>query len=128
MEAMSISRFEVKLTLSLLILVLVALAAAVSAPDRSYGGLAGKIMRCLGSITPLRITDIPYIRKKHHEIPPQTLKRPSVRSLSNCIVCHRTAENDVYDEHQIKIKESFCKPCIHFLNGIERLFIAAPWL
>ena len=64
-----------------------------------------KIMKCLGSQVPIRITDIPYIRKKHHELDPAIFKRKSIGSLSNCIACHPTAENGIYDDDVVKIPE-----------------------
>jgi len=64
-----------------------------------------KIMRCLGNETPIRITDIPYIRKKHHELDPPIFKRKSIGSLSNCIACHTTAEKGIYDDDDVKIPE-----------------------
>jgi hypothetical protein len=76
-----------------------------NAAETSSAKIAGKIMSCLGGMTPLRITDIPCIRKEHHEITPQTLQRKSVGSLSNCIACHRTAESGVYDDDNVSIPE-----------------------
>ena len=64
-----------------------------------------KIMRCLGGQVPIRITDIPYIRKKHHELDPAILERKSIGSLSNCIACHTTAEYGIYDDDDVKIPE-----------------------
>jgi hypothetical protein len=64
---------------------------------------AVKIMRSLGNQVPLRITDIPYIREKHHEISPNVLKRESIGSLSNCCVCHTTAENGIYEDDNVII-------------------------
>jgi hypothetical protein len=64
---------------------------------------AVKIMRSLGNQAPLRITDIPYIREKHHEISPNVLKRESIGSLSNCSACHTTAENGIYEDDDVKI-------------------------
>ena len=64
-----------------------------------------KIMRCLGGQVPIRITDIPYIRKKHHELGPAIFKRKSIGSMSNCIACHTTAENGMYDDDDVKIPE-----------------------
>jgi len=76
-----------------------------NAANTSSGELAKKIMRCLDGLTPLRITVIPCIRREHHEIFSQMLKRPSVGALSNCIACHRTAENGVYDDDWVSIPE-----------------------
>ncbi|MGB8718080.1 MAG: diheme cytochrome c [Desulfobacterales bacterium] len=76
-----------------------------NAADKSSAKLAWKIMRCLQDLAPVRITDIPCIRKEHREINPQTVKRPSVGSLSNCVACHRTVANGVYDDDDVSIPE-----------------------
>jgi hypothetical protein len=62
-----------------------------------------KIMKCLGNRVPARITDIPYIRKKHHELNPAVFKRESIGSLANCTACHMTAEKGIYDDDAVKI-------------------------
>ena len=64
---------------------------------------AVKIMRSLGNHVPMRITDTPYIREKHHEISPNVFKRESIGSLSNCSACHTTAENGIYEDDNVKI-------------------------
>jgi hypothetical protein len=71
--------------------------------ENSSAKRAVKIMRSLGNLVPLRITDIPYIREKHHEISSDVLKRKSVGSLSNCSACHSTAESGIYDDDNVKI-------------------------
>ena len=73
--------------------------------NTSSSELSQKVMRYLDGQVPLRITDVPYIRKEHHEISPQVVKRPSVGSLSNCIACHRTADRGVYDDDWVSIPE-----------------------
>lgn len=78
---------------------------ASNAADTSSAELARKIMTCLKGFIPLRITDVPYIRKEHHEISQQMVKRRSMGSLSNCIACHRTAQNGVYDDDRVSIPE-----------------------
>ncbi|MDY0219871.1 MAG: diheme cytochrome c [Desulfobacterium sp.] len=67
---------------------------------------AVKIMRCLRNQVPLRITDIPYIIEKHHEISPDILKRNSIGSLSNCSACHMTAEEGIYEDDNVTIPKS----------------------
>ena len=62
-----------------------------------------KIMRSLGNLVPVRITDIPYIREKHHKINPEVLKRESIGSLSNCITCHTTAEEGIFEDDNVII-------------------------
>jgi hypothetical protein len=74
-----------------------------NAAERSSAKRAVKIMKCLGSETPMRITQIPYIQKKHHEISPDVLKRETIGSLSNCSACHTTAEKGIYEDDTVVI-------------------------
>ena len=66
---------------------------------------AVKIIRSLRGQTPMRITDVPYIRHKHEDddIPADAFTRKSVGSMSNCIACHTTAENGIYDDDHVVI-------------------------
>jgi hypothetical protein len=51
-----------------------------------------------------RITDTPYFRREHDEIPPRlVLNNEAVGSFSNCQACHRNAETGIYNEHQVVI-------------------------
>jgi hypothetical protein len=74
-----------------------------NAAEHSSAKRAVEIMRCLGTRTPLRITEIPYIQRKHHEVSPKVLKRDSIGSLSNCSACHTTAEKGIYDDDYVVI-------------------------
>lgn len=74
-----------------------------NAAERSSAKRAVKIMRSLGSQAPLRITEIPYIQEKHHEVSANVLKRKSIGSLSNCSACHTTAEKGDYDDDNVVI-------------------------
>lgn len=71
--------------------------------EKSSAKRAVKIMRSLGAQIPLRITEIKYIKDKHHEITSDILNRESIGSLSNCSACHVTAENGIYDEDNVRI-------------------------
>ena len=71
--------------------------------ENSSAKTSVKIMRSLGNQVPMRITDIPYIRKKHHELNPSVFKRESIGSLANCTACHTTAEKGIYDDDDVKI-------------------------
>ena len=71
--------------------------------EHSSAKRAVKIMRSLGNQTPLRITDIPYIRQKHHEVSANILERESIGSLSNCLACHKTAEKGIYEDDYVEI-------------------------
>lgn len=74
-----------------------------NAAENSSAKVAVKIMRSLGNQVPLRITDIPSFRKKHHEISPDVVRRKSIGSLSNCSACHATAESGIYDDDNVII-------------------------
>lgn len=74
-----------------------------NAANTSSAELPRKIIRSLAGRTPLRITDIPYIRKEHHELPPQFIKQPSVGTWGNCIACHRNAEKGEYDDDRVSV-------------------------
>ena len=71
--------------------------------DHSAANLATKILRSLGNQAPLRITEVPCIRREHHEIQNSVLNRESVGSLSNCVACHTTAEKGIYDDDNVRI-------------------------
>jgi hypothetical protein len=71
--------------------------------ESSSAKLSVKIMRSLGNRRPMRITDIPYILRKHHEMSPVVFKHESIGSLANCIACHPTAEKGIYDDDDVKI-------------------------
>ena len=69
----------------------------------SSGKLSLKIMKSLGKQAPLRITEVPYIRREHHEIQQNVLNRESIGSLSNCAACHTSAEKGIYDDDNVTI-------------------------
>jgi hypothetical protein len=75
-----------------------------NAADKSYYKRSRKIMASLKGATPLRITEIPYIRRKHEEIPERLVKsNPDVKSLSNCNACHRRMDHFRFDEDTVDI-------------------------
>lgn len=53
--------------------------------------------------TPLAVTKTRYFIRKHDEIPKYLITQKEVRSLSNCIACHTTADKGIYSERAIKI-------------------------
>jgi hypothetical protein len=71
--------------------------------QRSSARRAVKMMQSLGGDVPSRITDIPYIKRKHHKIASSVLKRDSIGSSSNCAACHKTAEEGIYDDDNVSI-------------------------
>ena len=71
--------------------------------ENSPSKRSGKLLASIDSgRTPLRISEVPYIKRKHLEIRPDVFKRKSVSSRGNCIACHRKAGQGVYD-HDVVI-------------------------
>lgn len=64
-----------------------------------------KIMRSLaGGEAPLRITELPYIRHEHDEVPDRLITgNREVGSLSNCDACHPQAAKGSFSERRIRI-------------------------
>lgn len=53
---------------------------------------------------PLRITEVRYINRKHHDIPDAMIKgNKQVQSLSRCDACHTEAEKGNYDADTVRI-------------------------
>lgn len=53
---------------------------------------------------PLRITETPYFRHEHHEIPTRMVRtNPKVNSLSYCDACHAGAQQGSFNEHEVHI-------------------------
>lgn len=53
---------------------------------------------------PLRITEVRYIKRKHHEIPEKMIKgNKDVKSLSYCNACHTKAEKGIFDSDTVSI-------------------------
>ncbi len=54
--------------------------------------------------TPLRITEVPYFKREHREIPQRYIKdNAQVGSLSNCAACHTQAGQGSFREREIVI-------------------------
>ena len=70
-------------------------------PDR----LAVNLMRRLAkNKTPLRITEMPYLKHEHNKIPKKMVTgNAEVKSLSYCDKCHTQAESGSYLEKDIRI-------------------------
>ena len=53
---------------------------------------------------PLRIIEVPYIKRKHNEIPEKLVKGNSkVKSLSYCDKCHQKADANSFDDDTVNI-------------------------
>lgn len=63
-----------------------------------------KMFRNPDNQSPLRITELPYFRHEHDEIPSRFLKdNDKLTSLSQCNACHRNAEKGWFDEDDVFI-------------------------
>ena len=78
---------------------------AANAAERSGSKVSRKIMRSLGSATPMRITELPYIIHKHEDddVPPGAFKRKSVGSFANCGACHPGAAAGDFDDDAVRV-------------------------
>lgn len=75
-----------------------------NAAERSGAKRARKIMASLDGATPLKISEVPYIRRKHLEIPDQQLKgNPKVGSIALCDACHTLAKEGNFDDDSVVI-------------------------
>jgi hypothetical protein len=74
-----------------------------NAAEHSTAKRTVRIMRSLGGLVPARITEIPYIKEKHHDISSKTIKRQSIGSLSNCTACHTRAPEGIYDDDSVVV-------------------------
>ena len=74
-----------------------------NAAENSQAKRSLKIVRSLKGETPSRITAIQYIRHKHHDISSEVFARKAVGSLSNCLACHKTADQGIYEDDNVVI-------------------------
>jgi len=71
--------------------------------ENSQEKRAKKIMESVGSGTPVMISEISYIKHKHHEIDQEVFARKAIGSRGNCIACHKNAESGVYEDDDVVI-------------------------
>lgn len=77
-----------------------------NAAENSRTKCSTRIMQSMKSgNVPVRITQIPYIIRRHNKISPNTFDRESIGSFSNCSACHTTADRGIYDDAFVKIPE-----------------------
>ncbi|MDP2804423.1 MAG: diheme cytochrome c [Gallionellaceae bacterium] len=79
--------------------------AIANAADKSYYKRSRKIAIATEKIeAPLRITEVRYIKRKHHELSEKMVKgNKDVKSLSYCDACHTQAAKGVFDADTVKI-------------------------
>jgi len=75
------------------------------AAENSFYKRSVKIARSLkADETPLKITEVPYIKRKHYEIPAKMITgNKDVRLLSNCNACHTDAKKGSFDDDGVLI-------------------------
>ncbi len=56
--------------------------------------------------TPLRITDTPYWKKKHEDIPAAIWKLPKVREKGNCGACHLDAQQGTFEDSGMRLPKA----------------------
>lgn len=76
---------------------------ANSADKNTQTEWSSKIMRSLGTLTPVKITEVPYITRKHGKIKREVFSRPAVGTLSNCGACHKTGAEGDFEEDNVTI-------------------------
>lgn len=76
---------------------------STNSADNSRTKRGTKIIKSLKNKMPMRITEIPYLVHEHHEISPNVFDRESIGSFSNCVACHTTAEDGIYDDDNVRI-------------------------
>lgn len=79
--------------------------ALANAADKSYHKRSRKIAQATAQAdAPIRITEVSYIRRKHHEIPEKMIAgNKDVKSLSYCDACHTQAVKGVFDADTVMI-------------------------
>lgn len=79
--------------------------AIANAADKSYHKRSRKITQATADIeAPIRITEVSYIKRKHHEIPEKMIQgNKDVKSLSLCDACHTQAAKGVFDADTVRI-------------------------
>ncbi len=73
--------------------------------EKSYWKRARKIaVATENGEAPLRITEVRYIKRKHHDIPEKMIKgNKDVKSLSQCDRCHTQANKGVFEADTVRI-------------------------
>ncbi len=71
--------------------------------EKTQSKRSRKIVASIGSDVPTRISEVPYIKEKHHEIEQRVFSRKSIGWRGNCVACHRTAEEGDYDDDNVTI-------------------------
>lgn len=76
-----------------------------NAADRSSSKKARKIVESLGGAAPERVSEVPYIVRKHRKVAPDVFKRAAVGGLGNCASCHPGATSGNFEDDAVRIPE-----------------------
>jgi len=72
--------------------------------DQRASKRSRRILRSIGTDeAPVRISELPYIKRKHKHIRAEVFARKSIGSRGNCPACHKAADDGVFSEHQVSI-------------------------
>jgi hypothetical protein len=66
--------------------------------EKSPAQRSRKIPDSIGNDTPVRISEIQYIKEKHRKINREVFMRKAVGSRANGVACHRSAASGVYED------------------------------
>jgi cytochrome c553 len=78
--------------------------AMENAAEKSWYKRSRKITVATEDETPIRITEVRYIKRKHHDIPEKMIKgNKDVKSLSYCNACHTQADKGIFDSDTVSI-------------------------
>ena len=78
-----------------------------NAADKSRYRRSQQLMASINPSTgqaPMRITENPYFKHEHDEVPDRVIKQSGATSLSHCNACHQRAEEGSFNEREIWIK------------------------
>ena len=75
-----------------------------NAADKVRNRLSRRLASSVVHTTPLRITETPFFKREHREVPQRLVKdNPQVQSFSKCQVCHTRAAAGSFREGEINI-------------------------
>lgn len=75
------------------------IAAYLTANAADAGGKKSRLLRRLDdTVTPLRISEMPWWVRAHDELSEKAFTKASVGSKANCMACHKTADTGYYSE------------------------------
>ncbi|MCP4294522.1 MAG: hypothetical protein GY786_02830 [Proteobacteria bacterium] len=76
-----------------------------NAADTSHAVVSKKVMAGLRRAIPIRVTEVPFIKKVHSINGNGVISRRRVKTLSNCEACHVSASAGLYFENHVFISK-----------------------